>query len=190
MGGKKRGTISLGNTGIEKKRQRKPRTRKPPEQVAASREISNRNLRPWQPGQSGNPHGNTSPRIVTQALKGLLAQVAPDPEGKLGGATYAELISRALVTKALRGDVAAIKEIADRTEGKARQKVDVTIAPQTEVDRYERLVADLQSEAISIGAQATRADIIRMIGEGDPRIIEVLSPDAAPTIDISGDYTN
>jgi predicted transcriptional regulator len=39
--------------------------------------------------------------------------------------TQAEAIAQALVKEALKGDVAAIREIADRCEGKPRQAIDL-----------------------------------------------------------------
>jgi soluble cytochrome b562 len=42
--------------------------------------------------------------------------------------TVAEALAAALVAAALNGDVAAAREIADRTEGKAKQQVDVDLS--------------------------------------------------------------
>ncbi len=50
-----------------------------------------------------------------------LAEAAPE----LPERTVAEIISNALVEEAFKGNVQAIREIADRTEGKPKQSIDV-----------------------------------------------------------------
>lgn len=57
---------------------------------------------------------------ISQAYREALT--ATDPET---GLIVVEAIARAVVARALKGDVRAAAEIADRTEGKARQAVDV-----------------------------------------------------------------
>jgi hypothetical protein len=75
----------------------------------------------FQPGQSGNPGGRPK-RPLTDAYDEQLSRVKErDPQKR----TYAELIADAQIKKALKGNTMAAKEIADRTEGKARQAVDV-----------------------------------------------------------------
>jgi ATP/maltotriose-dependent transcriptional regulator MalT len=58
---------------------------------------------------------------ISQAYREAL--MAVDPET---GLIVVEAIARAVVARALKGDVRAAAEIMDRTEGKARQVVDVT----------------------------------------------------------------
>jgi hypothetical protein len=72
------------------------------------------NLRPFQKGQSGNPGGRPK-LLITDAYQQQLTQIKK-------GRSYAELIADAQIKKAMKGDTAAAKEIADRTEGKARQQ--------------------------------------------------------------------
>jgi hypothetical protein len=80
----------------------------------SGREKSNRNLKMYQPGQSGNPKGRPKGKPLRDAL---LEQAALIMEGtdmtKLRG------IARALFKEALDGDVHAINSIADRLDGKA-----------------------------------------------------------------------
>ena len=61
----------------------------------------------WRPGQSGNPNGRPKTKPYKEALEKVAAA--------MGG--YEEL-AKAQWAKALTGDVAAQKEIADRIDGK------------------------------------------------------------------------
>lgn len=75
----------------------------------------------FKPGESGNPAGRPKSVTLSEALRLKLAEDAP---GKLDK-TVAEQIAQALVREAVKGNVQAIKEIGDRTEGKPRQTVGV-----------------------------------------------------------------
>lgn len=75
----------------------------------------------FKPGESGNPKGRPRRTKLSEALAEQLAEAMPkQPEE-----TIAEGVAQALIKRALLGDVAAIREIADRTEGKPRQAVDL-----------------------------------------------------------------
>lgn len=77
--------------------------------------------KPWQPGQSGNPKGRPKGVTLSDALRRMLATLAPGKTEQ----TYAEAIARALCKEAVKGNVLAAKEIADRTEGKPKASLDV-----------------------------------------------------------------
>ena len=70
----------------------------------------------FRPGQSGNPGGRPKTKLITQAYRELLEQL--DPEEKK---TLAQILARNAVKHARKGNLAALKEITDRTEGKAVQ---------------------------------------------------------------------
>jgi hypothetical protein len=77
---------------------------------------------PWrfQPGQSGNPKGRpprAKPKLVSDVLRDCLAQPCPDAPKK----SYAEVIGDSILKAASAGEIRAIVELLDRTEGKARQ---------------------------------------------------------------------
>lgn len=74
----------------------------------------------FQPGQSGNPKGRPKCLTLSEAMRNELAKLQPGTEQ-----TYAEIIAAKLVHHAAMGSVMAAKEIADRTEGKPRQALDV-----------------------------------------------------------------
>ena len=77
---------------------------------------------PWrfQPGQSGNPKGRpprAKPKLVSDVLRDGLAQPFPNAPEK----SYAEVIGDSILKAASAGEIRAIVELLDRTEGKARQ---------------------------------------------------------------------
>jgi len=87
-------------------------------------------------GQSGNPGGRPKSRILSEALRVLLAEVKP---GDSAGRTYAEIVAQNLVEIACSegpGAVHAANEIADRIEGRAPQSIQIS-----------DLAADLQSRS-------------------------------------------
>ena len=72
--------------------------------------------RPFQPGQSGNPNGRPKSKPFKNALQEAL-KAAGDDEDMLNA------VALALVKKAKEGDVPAIKELADRLDGKVTQPI-------------------------------------------------------------------
>jgi hypothetical protein len=74
-------------------------------------------------GVSGNLNGRPKLTKLTEALREQLAEEMPNAPER----TVAELIARTLIKLALSGDVAAIKEVGNRTEGLPRQSLDLDI---------------------------------------------------------------
>jgi hypothetical protein len=93
--------------------------------------ANTQNLKPWKPGQSGNPSGRPKRDSITSALLRQLEQQNADSE------TIADSIAAVLVKRALSGDVRAIREIADRTEGKPRQQIKVEAEVMDSGDRLD-----------------------------------------------------
>ncbi len=84
---------------------------------APKNKIGNR----FKKGESGNLSGRPKLTRLTDALREQLAETNPyAPEE-----TVAEEIARALISEAKNGNVAAIREIGDRTEGKPKQAIDL-----------------------------------------------------------------
>ena len=80
--------------------------------------------RPWQQGESGNPDGRPVIKHITDALKEQMAKV--DPSDTTGAQRLArKLFNHAEQDKDGYLSLAAIKEITDRTEGKAVQNTNV-----------------------------------------------------------------
>lgn len=90
----------------------------------------------FKPGESGNPKGRPPVPSLKSVLKNLIDSQAPKAIIDLAyvqkltekkDLTYNDVLALRLATAALvEGDIAAIKEIFDRLEGKAQQTVDVT----------------------------------------------------------------
>lgn len=91
----------------------------------------------WKKGQSGNPSGRPKSKCLSDAYRDKLGEPVPnDPEGR----TWAELIAEAQVRDAVRGNVQAAREIADRTEGRARQAIE--FEDTTMAKAFERMTTD------------------------------------------------
>lgn len=101
----------------ETKKQKQTDNRRQNGQFARSNKLGNR----FAPGVSGNPEGRPKRTKLSEALIAKMAEVAPgQPE-----ATIAERVATVLIIAALQGDVRAIREIADRTEGRPKQMIEV-----------------------------------------------------------------
>lgn len=84
------------------------------------------NLKPWKPGQSGNPAGRKlGSKNVSTIVRELLKQDATDSvlgdiplsesiKGK--STTYAQAMVLVMIQKALEGDVRAVRWLADRED--------------------------------------------------------------------------
>jgi len=75
--------------------------------------------RPFQPGQSGNPNGRPKSKPFREALDRAIKSASEDPDAGLS----LDDIAKALLLKAKSGDVPAIKELAERYDGKVAQAV-------------------------------------------------------------------
>lgn len=85
-------------------------------------EKSKANLILWQKGQSGNPHGAKRGivRLIREALEKHELCDAPTPKGR----TVAECLAEAMLSHAIKGNPAYMKEILDRIEGKLGAETD------------------------------------------------------------------
>ena len=79
---------------------------------------SRANLRPWKPGQSGNPKGRQPKNLSLVSLVKELLEKA-DGEGK----TEAEALAEVIIREAKGGKAELIKELLDRIDGKVGQSV-------------------------------------------------------------------
>jgi hypothetical protein len=104
----------------------------------------------WKKGTSGNPLGRPKSKSLSNAYRNKLEELVPnDPEKR----TWAELIAEAQVRDAVRGNVHAAREIADRTEGRARQAIefeDTTVTKAFERMTAEELEAYAKSGALPV----------------------------------------
>jgi hypothetical protein len=72
-------------------------------------------------GETGNKNGRPKLTKLTEALREQLTELNPDATDE----TNAEAIARVLIREAIGGNVQAAREIADRTEGKPKQAIDL-----------------------------------------------------------------
>ncbi len=104
------------------------------------------NLKPFPKGVSGNYAGRPKKALLSDALRRQLTEALPNAPER----TIAEAIAQTLIKEAISGNVQAIREVGDRTEGKPAQ----AIALDLEVNDWRR-------EAARYGL--TPDDIIRQI---------------------------
>ena len=94
----------------------------PDAQNSAANTARTRGLKPWKPGQSGNPGGRPKKKPLTEAYGRILKRRVPaDVLRKLGlkgHPTYAEVIALSLAREGIKGKVQAAAELADRVEGR------------------------------------------------------------------------
>jgi Family of unknown function (DUF5681) len=73
------------------------------------------NLKPWKPGQSGNPQGGRVRRPLTALLEKQLNAIVPGSKGKL---TVGEQLVAQIIKRAIKKSDALAKEIFERMDGK------------------------------------------------------------------------
>jgi HPt (histidine-containing phosphotransfer) domain-containing protein len=97
-------------------------------------------------GVSGNPNGRPKITRLTDALRQQIAETNTDADDQ----TVAEQIAKTLIRLAISGDVQAIKEIANRTEGLPKQTLDLDIQAtnwREEVRRHGITESEVAAEA-------------------------------------------
>lgn len=92
---------------------------------AVERRGNVKNLKHFQPGQSGNPAGR--PKKLPELDK-LILQVLGGDNDESG----AQAILEALKKKALKGDVRAAEILLDRTYGKTKERIEHSLPDQQE----------------------------------------------------------
>jgi hypothetical protein len=75
------------------------------------------NLKPWKPGQSGNPGGRPKGKLIDEALEELL--LGNDSELALA-------IAKKLLARAKAGEVKAIQLVAERVQGKPKRQIELS----------------------------------------------------------------
>jgi hypothetical protein len=106
--------------------------------VTKSAKIAN--LKPFKPGESGNPGGRPKRQPLTDYLKEQLEQEIPQSmldamkevprqvflDVYVAKPTFGQMIAFKLVAMSAKGDVMAMRELLDRVEGKVAQKTQLT----------------------------------------------------------------
>lgn len=95
-----------------------------------------------------------------------------DPEDE-HGRTFAEVIAEKTVLKAARDcDLHAVREILDRTEGKARQTIHLTTDRR---EQLERMVNRYMEDEQAAGNQIDREGAIKNLSVFEPQVSELLN---------------
>ncbi len=84
-----------------------------------------KNLKPFKKGEDErrNTLGRPKKTLLSEAIREQLAEVMPGASEQ----TFAEGIAKTLVNLAVAGDVAAARELADRSEGRPKQAIDLDL---------------------------------------------------------------
>jgi predicted transcriptional regulator len=124
--------------------------------------------RRFRPGQSGNPKGRPKSITLSEAYRRELARVDPgDPEGR----TYAEVLAERMRERAASGDVQALLELADRTEGKPRQTLSLSLERR---EQLEAAVEGIMRDAEAAGEPCTREEAIATLAAFTPEVSSLL----------------
>ena len=75
------------------------------------------NLKPWKPGQSGNPGGRPKRKLIDEALEELLLR---------NDSELALAIAKKLLARAKTGEVKAIQLVAERVQGKPKRQLELS----------------------------------------------------------------
>lgn len=104
-------------------------------------------------------NGNSGQRKDKLIRDALMLAVNRVQEGDPQGRKKLAIAAAAVVEKAVEGDLAAFKEIADRIDGKAPQSVDVTTRHEQPITEWtdadlERVIADRSTSRTGVAAKA------------------------------------
>jgi hypothetical protein len=119
-----------------------------------TRRLANLDAHKFKPGQSGNPKGRPKSITLSEAYRKMLAQV---DEADAQKRTRAEILAEEMYVKAKSGDVQALREIADRVEGKPKQTVTLTLERRAQL---EKAIQGIMSDAEVAGKPCSRDEAI------------------------------
>lgn len=146
------------------------------ESIAENSEITENkrlaNLKPFKPGESGNPGGRPRTSILSAGLRRRLAEVdETDPEKR----TFGQIIVEKAVEDAITGDARQRNEarrfIADRVEGKPLQSISLSTDRR---DVIEREVDRLIEEANALGEVVSRDEALLSLSKHYPEALALM----------------
>ena len=119
-------------------------------------------------GRSGNPAGRPKSMTLSEAYRRELAKADPDdPQGR----THAEVLAGRMMARAKTGDVQALKELADRVEGRPKQTVALTSDRR---ELIERAVERMVERAASDGRSISREEVVVALSAYVPEASELI----------------
>ena len=122
------------------------------------------NLKPWPKGVSGNPSGKKPARTLSEAYRAVLSQPLPNDPSK----TYADKIAEVIAKEAITGNIIAAKEIADRTEGRPRQAIDIS------VEEKKRTLVNNAIEVLMNETGLDREEAIEQLSKIEPQVSSLI----------------
>ncbi len=142
----------------------------------------------WKKGQaSPNPGGRPKAMVLTEAYRAVLAKRFP---GDRQRRTVAEVIAARVAAEAASGSVRAAAEIADRTEGKARQALELAPPDPASVSLQEELgsltTEELHDRVIEMALEMDKA--AEMAGIQD-RLAAARAERVKPPMEVCRNYT-
>jgi hypothetical protein len=106
----------------------------------------------FEPGRSGNPGGRPKGTLLDKTLVELL---------QADGGRHSRAIAEKLIAKAKRGDVRAARLIAEPTEGRPKQKIDMNIGGRIDGSLDLSLLSDSELEARLIKLLAESPELLQ-----------------------------
>ena len=99
----------------------------------------------WQKGQSGNPRGSKPEKLIRDAIALALNEKVEVRDGDNNVQTVKKLrlVAQRVVDMAVEGDLGAIKEVADRMDGRPVQQVDMTVEEVTAQEATDAALNDI-----------------------------------------------
>ena len=113
-----------------------------------------RNLRPYVPGQTGNPGGRPKWKPVTE----ILIKILEDPK-------QSDALAKALMRDARKGSIAHAREILDRVEGPLVRQVEANVNVTHELSAGEKLSAANSLEKIAAFSSDSETPLIAEVVE-------------------------
>lgn len=110
----------------------------------------------WQPGQSGNPNGGKLTAALRHTLNDWETDERNNPihekdqEGNLRKVRRLQLVARALVNKAIKGDISAVQECFNRLDGRVPNDINVTQNKQLNGQSYDELAQSIAEALIRL----------------------------------------
>lgn len=124
------------------------------------------NLRPFKPGQSGNPSGR--PKGSVSITKHLIAALEAQDEQQ------AKMLAQAIIIHAAKGNGAALKCVMDRIDGPVKEQLELTgkdggpISVEHEHFNYDNLTREEARELEKILRSAHSRRAAEMVSDKQP----------------------